>query len=314
MDDSASAAGTPARRSRRSPRTRSVLVATGVLVLGLSSFAVAKSGDVLREGKRNGTTKQETQIVGNIKAGSGATGGYVTRQSNLSASGGGAVYGCRSGAAPSNNPCIRANNLDAGRAFSFNTNSGLITGYISAGAGGDTKKPFTTNATGVATGLNADRLDSLNASEIISAARLKMGLDADTVDGQSASALKERWVLVGADGMIIKQTGGFSLVNCYAANDNCYIDAGGDVRNNGVHAQIVTANNPDAGVDGQLSGDTSAAACFFDFVNCGPPGTDDSNGGNPGVFVVTPRNSDGSAPAVGDRYPFYAYVTGSQAQ
>jgi len=32
--------------------------------------------------------------------------------------------------------------------------------------GGDSAKPFTTNATGVATGLNADRVDSKNADDI----------------------------------------------------------------------------------------------------------------------------------------------------
>ncbi len=64
-------------------------------------------------------------------------------------------------------------------------------------------------------------------------------------------------------------------------------------------------------VDGILTtGETSSAACFFGFVNCGPAGTDDSNGGNPGVFVVAPRNSDGTMSTAGDRYPFYAMVTG----
>ena len=29
-------------------------------------------------------------------------------------------------------------------------------------------------------------------------------------------------------------------------------------------------------------------------MNCGPAGTDKTNGGNAGVFVVTPRNADGS--------------------
>ncbi|HEX6389469.1 MAG TPA: hypothetical protein VFZ89_08480, partial [Solirubrobacteraceae bacterium] len=38
-------------------------------------------------------------------------------------------------------------------------------GQITA-AGGDNAKPFTTNATGVATGLNADRVDSKSAEDI----------------------------------------------------------------------------------------------------------------------------------------------------
>jgi len=34
------------------------------------------------------------------------------------------------------------------------------------GSGGDSKRPFTTNATGVATGLNADRVDGKSAAQI----------------------------------------------------------------------------------------------------------------------------------------------------
>ena len=307
----------PPHQGRRAPRTRSVAIAAGILVLGLSSLAVAGTGDSLREGARNGTTTAETEIVGSVGATTALKGGYVTRQSNLSSDGGGAVYGCRSktggsAARPTpQNPCIRANNLSTGFAFEFNATSGDIGGLFTVGNGGDNKRPFTTNATGVATGLNADRVDGQDAADIIASSRAKTGLDADTVDGENAAALKTRWLLIAPDGTILKQTGGFTLVNCYQANDNCYIDAGEDVTDNGIQAEIVTANNPDAGTDGQLTGDISVAPCFFDFVNCGPAGTDKTNGGNAGVFVVVPRNSDGTAAAAGDRYPFYAYVTGS---
>ena len=98
--------------------------------------------------------------------------GYSTRQSNLSPSGGGAVYGCRSQAGGSaaqprpQNPCIRANNLSTGYAFEFNASDGLVAGLITVAKGGDTSKPFTTNATGVATGLNADRVDGKHAEDI----------------------------------------------------------------------------------------------------------------------------------------------------
>ena len=72
------------------------------------------------------------------------------------------MYGCRSQAGGSaatprpQNPCVRANNLSTGLAFEFNAANGDIGGLISVGGGGDAKKPLTTNATGVATGLNAD--------------------------------------------------------------------------------------------------------------------------------------------------------------
>ena len=41
-----------------------------------------------------------------------------------------------------------------------------VAGLISVGAGGDATKPFVTNATGVATGLNADRVDGKDAEDI----------------------------------------------------------------------------------------------------------------------------------------------------
>jgi hypothetical protein len=155
-----------------SPRTRSVLLATGLLVLGISPFAVARSGDSLREGVRNGTTARETEIISRVASTTTPTGGYATRQSNLSSSGGGAVYGCRSQAGGSaatprpQNPCLRANNLSTGFAFEFNASNGDVGGLFSVGTGGDSKKPFVTNATGVATGLNADRVDGKDAADL----------------------------------------------------------------------------------------------------------------------------------------------------
>ena len=52
-----------------------------------------------------------------------------------------------------------SNNLSKGLAFELQSTDGALGGTISVGNGGDNTKPFTTNATGVATGLNADRVD-----------------------------------------------------------------------------------------------------------------------------------------------------------
>lgn len=201
----------PRRRLRlplagKSPRTRSVLLATGLLVLGISPFAIARTGSNIREGLRNGTATRETQIISNVGSTTAVTGGYSTRQSNLSSSGGGAVYGCRSGAGGSaatptpQNPCLRANNLAAGLAFEFNASNGTTGGLITVGKGGDGTKPFTTNATGVATGLNADQVDGLDASQIVALARTKAGLDADTVDGKDSTDLQARFAQVSLGG------------------------------------------------------------------------------------------------------------------
>ena len=192
----------------RAPRTRSVVAATSLLVVCGAPFAVAATGDVLREGVRNGTTTAETQIISNVNSNNQPTGGYSTRQSNLSNSGGGAVYGCRSAVGGSaatprpQNPCLRANNLNTGYAFEFHATNGAITGLITAGSGGDSKKPFVTNATGVATGLNADRLDNLDAAQIVALARTKNDLDADTLDGRDSGAYLALFALVNDDGAV----------------------------------------------------------------------------------------------------------------
>jgi hypothetical protein len=189
-----------------SPRTRSVVIATGLLVLGITPFAAARTGSNLREGLRNGTATRETQIIADVGSTNATTGGYSTRQSNLSSTGGGAIYGCRSGAGGSfakpqpQNPCLRANNLSSGLAFEFNASNGDTAGTITVGKGGDTTKPFTTNATGVATGLNADEVDGLDASQVVAAARVKTGLDADTVDGKDSTDLQARFAQVATDG------------------------------------------------------------------------------------------------------------------
>ncbi len=108
--------------------------------------------------------------------------------STLSKTGGGFVNGCRADEKATSKRCYRASNLSTGRAFEFNSNDGLIVGTITAGTGGDTEKPLTTNATGFATGLNADRVDGLHAAEIVGVARAKAGLDADTLDGKDSTA------------------------------------------------------------------------------------------------------------------------------
>lgn len=174
------------------PRVRAVVAAASLLVIGLSPLAAAQSGDLLAQGKRNGTTAKETEIIGDINTTARDKGGFVMRMSNLSKTGGGFVNGCRASAAPTSKPCYRASNLSTGRAFEFNTNDGRVVGTISAGAGGPTRRPFTTNATGTATGLNADRVDDLHAAQIIAAARAQAGLDADTLDGKDSAAFLGR--------------------------------------------------------------------------------------------------------------------------
>jgi len=258
---------------KRSPRTRSVIAATVILTLGIAPFGIAATGDALREGTRNGTATKETEIISN-----NAT-GYTTRQSNKSTAGGGAIYGCRSTAGgslanPPKNPCIRANNLANGFAFEFNAVGGESAGTITVGNGGDGKKPFTTNATGVATGLNADR-----------------------VDGVEAAALKTRWLLINEAGQIEEQSGGFTILDAYVTNQNVYIDSGASLEGKGLQATIAIQNKIDtdpgtAGAEPNFGGEVSVARCQTVAVECAP-----ANSKNANAFVFSARNSDGTPTA-----------------
>ena len=155
-------------RNALSPRNRGPWILASALLVALlvAPFAGAfGEGNAVKGGARNPSPDarraytKETQIIANVNT-------YGTRQSNKSNNGGGAVYGCRSGAggtAKGNEPCVRASNLAAGRAFEFNSNSGTEVGQITGPA---TAAPFTTTATGVATGLNADKVDGKDATDL----------------------------------------------------------------------------------------------------------------------------------------------------
>jgi hypothetical protein len=145
---------------------RYILVGALVLAIGIPSVALGfGEGRTLLLGKRNPSPSgskaltSETQIIA-------SNGTYGTRQSNKKdGDGGGAIYGCRSN--PGSEPCIRSNNLKGGRAFEFVT-VGKEAGRIETG---DTSgAPLTTNATGVATGFNADKVDGRDGSDLASPA------------------------------------------------------------------------------------------------------------------------------------------------
>jgi hypothetical protein len=164
---------------------RAAVATALILAIGVPATALGfGEGRNLLLGKRNPSRaglSSETQIIADNTT-------YGTRQSNLrDGDGGGAIYGCRSN--PGNEPCIRANNLKTGRAFEFATRGnegGRIETGNTAGA------PFTTNATGVATGLNADRVDGKEAADFAAATDVKTLsdglLDAQVSDTGTVSA------------------------------------------------------------------------------------------------------------------------------
>lgn len=150
-----------------------------------------------------------------------------------------------------------------------------------------------------------------------------------------------RWALVGANGEILAQSGGFTMVAAYPtlpntapdgspsnalrANGNVYIDAGEDLSDNGIVASIVLQNTVDqngdtvtngraAGADAnpEFSGEISVSRCNFTGntgvpipTNCAPAGAQNATS-----FVVSPRLSDGSVTTDANRKAFYVIVTG----
>ncbi|MDA0179001.1 hypothetical protein OJ997_01745 [Solirubrobacter phytolaccae] len=155
---------------------RAAIVCSLILALGIPSVAVGfGEGRNLLLGKRNPSNNAnlalntETEIIADTTT-------YGTRQSNKKdGDGGSAIYGCRSN--PGNEPCLRANNLKGGRAFEFVT-IGKEGGRIEVG-GDKTGAPLTTNATGVATGFNADKVDGKEAADFAPATSLTFAAISD---------------------------------------------------------------------------------------------------------------------------------------
>ena len=164
-----------------------ILVSAIALALIVTPFAFAfGEGKPILGGKRSPSSDErkaytsETQIIANVKS-------YGTRQSNKSATGGGAIYGCRSGAGGTekgNAPCVRASNLANGRAFEFSGGNTTEVGRITST--NTNAAPFTTNATGVATGLNADQVDGKSADDI--APKFAAVSDAGTLGGNRGAS------------------------------------------------------------------------------------------------------------------------------
>src|SRR3954451_8037442 len=137
-----------------------------ILALLVAPFAVAADGDAVRAGGRT-TFTSITRVLGDSST-------YATQQSNLrNGDGGAARYGCRSSAA--NEFCLLSKNTGGGGSFRFTSANSLLGGVIDvdppSGKTARDAKPFTTNATGVATGLNADEVDGMSADDIVKAAK-----------------------------------------------------------------------------------------------------------------------------------------------
>ena len=162
------------RHDGLSRRLRWALAGAAATLLVVSPFAIgaSKPDPQLLGGKRNPTKKAfavATKIASTSKD-------YGFEVFNTNATGGGAFFGCRSkkgGSRAHREPCIRASNTRGGRAFEF-AFTGSLGGIFQVGSNINqpfpAAKPFVTNALGLATGLNADRVDNMHAQDIIAAA------------------------------------------------------------------------------------------------------------------------------------------------
>jgi hypothetical protein len=241
----------------RKLRGRTGLVLASAVIIGLlaSSFAMASGeGKTLLLGKRNpgsnasAALSSETQIIANNST-------YGTRQSNKSDNGGGAIYGCRSklgGTEKGNQPCVRSSNLADGRAFEFSSNGGTEVGQIISGNAN--AAPFITNAHGVATGLNADRVDGKSADDITKAAHDDAVATAQGLT--SFAAVSAAGTLGGKRGAASSATTGAGTYTVAFANDisACAIqvtestvtDAGAAAAELGTDKKTVTVATKDA--------------------------------------------------------------------
>lgn len=122
--------------------------------------------------------------------------------------------------------------------------------------------------------------------------------------GPAGPAGSGRWALVNDTGAIEAQSGGFSVTSAYAgANNNVYINANEPLDDNGVVATVAIDNQS---ANQNFAGEISTSRCAIPgVVLCAPAGTNDVN-----HFVVSPRNSDGTATVAGARKRFYVVITG----
>lgn len=251
----------------RFTKTRATAVVCGMAVTAVAVPQAMASGEGTnaRLGVRNprsGSLRVQTQIIA-------SNNNWGTRQSNVG-TGGGAIYGCRS--TPGNESCVRAVNLRTGLAFSFQANSGNTVGSFQVGTTSAVRSnavPFTTNASGMVTNLNANLLGGLTASQIESQAVSTAGTAAQALSSiaavSSTGALQKARGATAASG-----SGGTYTVTFGASIANCVYQA--TVNNAGGSPGFATATEATAttvSVQTFAPGaSTPSALPFYLTVNC----------------------------------------------
>jgi hypothetical protein len=167
-------------RLPESTRLRWTLVGLGVAALAGSPLALGaatkKAAPATHASLLTGTRNPKRGSVTASTTLAAKTSGYALKVSNTGLGAGGGLFSCGSlagGTASNRPPCLRAANSNTGSVFEFSFR-GALGGVFQIGNNIDqvfpAARPFVTNATGVATGLNADRVDGLHAQDIIDSA------------------------------------------------------------------------------------------------------------------------------------------------
>jgi hypothetical protein len=225
---------------RGASRTTQVLLAAIVIGLLAAPIATGATSSALGGGGRNPSNntstgyQRETEIVGDIAQNQGGvaahTGGFTTRQSNKSATGGGAIYGCR--ARGGTEACVAANNLSNGDAFRFQASPNALTvGQIRFGASAATpvdKPPFVTNGTGLVKNLNADAVDGKSAGDLVDKSEVLFAVvGADGAIGANRGVPSGRSASVAATGgnEVISVPFGRDVSACAATASPTSVDA-----------------------------------------------------------------------------------------
>lgn len=157
--------------------------------------------------------------------------------------------------------------------------------------------------------ITGKQIKEKTVKNVKSAKKAKKAKDANKVGGLKAKDLTTRWLLIGGNGQIVEQSGGFEILDGYVTNNNVYIDLGESTEGHGFEATIAIVNQGDvyspAGVtDTNFQGEVSVARCQTSMVECAP-----ANSKNGDAFVVSPRNSDGTPTSATTRKAVYVTVT-----
>lgn len=209
----------PSPRLPRSTRVRWSLLGMVVAAIVGSPFAVAQvtGRTSVIAGTRTPVTSElfdPTTLATNV-ANHGLA---VTNESNRGAS---ALLRCRSIAGEKRLACLRAINQRSGQAFEFRFR-GALGGLFLVGSDIDKPfpdaRPFQTNAVGVATGLNADRVDGFHAQDLIDQAVARSSVQVGPQGPQGAQGAQGARGPQGAQG----QSGppGTPLVAAESTNAN----------------------------------------------------------------------------------------------